>query len=354
MSLIRILLEDFNPDQKTIGGKRGLEKVRADLEKINAPDIDKQPKDKQDVLDMLDVNSEAVQDTLDRYLQNEYDPQDIMDQIEYSPQVMDTFEYLVDQYQGELGFEELFHVENAEELYRQERDQNPEDLDELKDFLDSVQLGIFDWQKILDHDWFEEIILEMAKDDIEHKIEDNLWELSETVGEAEKIDGRDCIKLYRAIRVNFKKGMTLKPEGGLGIYWSFMEEGAKAYSASMQGEDLIVYAWVPLSSVSWGETIYKNIWGLRHEKEVQLLTDHDIYIEKIRVDQSGFGGSKDPVKKKAKLIAKTYFKSKWENIKDDWGRKRQFIESIETYLKENNMASDKYSLTFDNYYKSKA
>lgn len=361
MSLIRILLEDFNPNQTTIGRKTDLEKIRGDLERIGKPEIDQQPKDKGEVLDMLEITSDPVQEYIDKFLQEDYDLYKGVDEIQYNKHLYDKFDQLYSEMYSKYSWDKIMDHDAVKTMYKDVKGEEPPNKQAVLDWFADYSMqedfdDMGDWEVVMEYEYFRKLVLQTIKDNVENSVENNLYNIRSKVrNQSENINGHDCILCHREMRLDTSKDYKiLRPEEGLGLYWSWEEGAENAYGASMTGgSDVVIRAWIPLASINWGETIYKNIWGLRHEKEIQALAGKPIFIKKIQINNMNSDGE-DPLRSKAKFIAQTYFNSKWKEIKGDWANKQRFIKNIKQYLQDNNMINDKFSLTFDNYYKSKA
>lgn len=94
----------------------------------------------------------------------------------------------------------------------------------------------------------------------------------------------NLIPIWRA--VTYSKGDSVDTfentvkYGGIGIYWSYNEHGAVAHNAK-GGEEYIIHAYVKPEYINWGQTIYKSVYILRDEEEIELLHKAEVLVYKI-------------------------------------------------------------------------
>lgn len=97
-------------------------------------------------------------------------------------------------------------------------------------------------------------------------------------------DDNGLILIYRAI--SFHKGNSkdefenIVNHGGVGIFWSWSEDGAEPHGGGM-GKTLILYGKVKPEYVNWESTIFKSAWNLNEEKEVELNGYDNVLIYAI-------------------------------------------------------------------------
>ena len=178
---------------------------------------------------------------------------------------------------------------------------------------------------------------------------DNLHELEIIIQQKTKrINAKECMEIHRAIIIDIDDDYPLLTDEGLGIFWSWDEFGAIPHGGSRRGKipsEIIIRAWIPLENVNWDATVYKNIYGLKEENEVETLNNVEVFIHTIEIKSLP---QANKVQEKAELIAKTYFSKKYEKLSN----KYSFVNKIERYLKENGLEKEEFSITFDDYYKS--
>jgi hypothetical protein len=101
------------------------------------------------------------------------------------------------------------------------------------------------------------------------------------------IDNQDengLIPIYRAVSYNkggFVDAYTqFKNFNGVGIFWSYEEEGAEPHSGSRE-DCYVLYGKVRPEDINWNGTVYKSAWNLNYEKEVEVETGVPVLIYKI-------------------------------------------------------------------------
>jgi hypothetical protein len=74
---------------------------------------------------------------------------------------------------------------------------------------------------------------------------------------------------------------------GVGIYWSWVEEGAEPHGGGY-GETYVLYGKIKPEFVNWKSTIYKNAWEyMNGEKEIETKQNVSVLIYKIKKYPSG-------------------------------------------------------------------
>lgn len=74
---------------------------------------------------------------------------------------------------------------------------------------------------------------------------------------------------------------------GVGMYWSWAEEGAVPHSGGY-GNTFILYGKIRPEFVEWETTIYKNAWEyMNDEKEIEVKQGISVLIYKIRPYRQG-------------------------------------------------------------------
>lgn len=110
-------------------------------------------------------------------------------------------------------------------------------------------------------------------------------------------DGYDAddktILIHRAITVPYSverlKGQfdTYK-QGGVGVFWSHAQGGALAHNGDSfrEGFTLKLTAEVNVKNVNWFQTLYKSIYTLRQEQEIELKPNTTVNVISFSVDCS--------------------------------------------------------------------
>lgn len=89
------------------------------------------------------------------------------------------------------------------------------------------------------------------------------------------------LQIYRAITLP-KNLEELENYDGVGIFWTYDLDKAEAYSSKYDRE-FILEGWVYTNGINWDETIYKTIYGLKEEREVQLFNNTPIELTKVEM-----------------------------------------------------------------------
>ena len=99
------------------------------------------------------------------------------------------------------------------------------------------------------------------------------------------ITDNGLIPIWRA--VNYSAGEhldlydnTVKNYNGVGIFWSFEEDGAQPHGGGA-GATYVLHGFVSPEHINWTDTIYKSAWYLNEEKEIELNEKSDVLIYKV-------------------------------------------------------------------------
>lgn len=84
----------------------------------------------------------------------------------------------------------------------------------------------------------------------------------------------------------------LQQYNGVGECWTFDEKAAYPYYGSITSF-YVLHAFVSPDAINWPQTIYKSVWGLKHEREVEVLNYEHVLLYKITTKQ----GEKLPIQK---------------------------------------------------------
>lgn len=90
------------------------------------------------------------------------------------------------------------------------------------------------------------------------------------------------LQIFRSITLD-ELDKLQKNYNGVGIYWSYDFDGAQAHCGH-QGNvnrEFILDGWVYTDAINWESTIYKSIYQLRNEKEIELNENAPIQINSI-------------------------------------------------------------------------
>ena len=129
----------------------------------------------------------------------------------------------------------------------------------------------------LDWDDFEKICIDRYEEDEIHK---RIEEDSTTEGVLDWTDSEKGI-LYRAMTISgYENDINDIKEKGVGIYWSYVREGAEAHGGGYgkHYSEIILVARVEPSDVNWDSTIMKSYYSLSEEQEIELKQNTTIEI----------------------------------------------------------------------------
>lgn len=163
--------------------------------------------------------------------------------------------------------------------------------DELNDFIESNDI-------IDENDIIEEFDLEytnikeyLSESEFVHynEIVNSIFEERQTEYNClgtitDEITDNGLIPIYRANTYNTTKEkdayLNILDYGSTGIYWSFDMDGAIAHCGG-GGETYVLCAYIKPEYINWVNTIYKSVYALRDEKEIEVYENKDILIHSI-------------------------------------------------------------------------
>lgn len=127
-----------------------------------------------------------------------------------------------------------------------------------------------------------------------NRFEEDIYEMVSAVKDSYDEDDQGLISIWRT--VDYAKGddgkdiydIITKEYGGVGVFWTWDEKSAEAYWGNSAGHKITLHAKVSVEDVDWGETVYKNAYGLKEEKEIRvkdgakvmMIGYHDDVIDK--------------------------------------------------------------------------
>lgn len=65
---------------------------------------------------------------------------------------------------------------------------------------------------------------------------------------------------------------------GVGVYWSWDEDSAESYHSEFRDYDITLHGKATTESIDWKNSLYKNVYTLKCEKEIQLKDKSSIMI----------------------------------------------------------------------------
>ena len=95
------------------------------------------------------------------------------------------------------------------------------------------------------------------------------------------------VKIWRAINIDDKIDEfeeVMKYEN-IGIFWSWTPDGAIPYGSIKYGKEYILHGLVNPKDINWVETIKKNTYYLREEREIEVNSNSNILIYKTETDK---------------------------------------------------------------------
>jgi hypothetical protein len=131
---------------------------------------------------------------------------------------------------------------------------------------------------------FKELMSSVFSDNIsEYDFVDNL-----------EIDDDGLISVYRAITLTKESSSDVflnmvNRYKGIGLYWSWSEDGAVPHGGWKGVQHLTYYfhGKVRPEDILWPWTIYKNGYGMKYEKEIELREEVPILVEEVSTVVSG-------------------------------------------------------------------
>lgn len=151
-------------------------------------------------------------------------------------------------------FPEYYHVDETDDIDEDNIDSHL--TDEGEKALDSVY-----------SEYFDEVVDELG----------GKWQMIKNQ------DENGLIHIYRAITL-YKNGWNdeferiIKKYNGVGVYWSWCEDGAEPHSGGVSDKTFTIYGKVKPEYVDWESTIYKSAYDLKDEKEVEVKYDAEVLI----------------------------------------------------------------------------
>lgn len=71
---------------------------------------------------------------------------------------------------------------------------------------------------------------------------------------------------------------------GVGLYWSYDEDGAVAHGGFIGDTDLVIIANIEACDVNWEETLTKSLWELNDEREIELKDNWTIEVTGFKIE----------------------------------------------------------------------
>lgn len=164
-----------------------------------------------------------------------------------------------------------------------ENDENIEDAIWDKDFVESLDED-FDPENVYRQASFKDLKSNFSDDGYQmflkharNVFDSESDEMISTVEESYLSDG--YIDVWRAVAYKTEELSKIKSKyDGVGVYWSWDEEYAESYHAEFIGHDIVLHGKATTESIDWKNTLYKNVYILKYEKEVQLKDNSSVMI----------------------------------------------------------------------------
>jgi len=104
-------------------------------------------------------------------------------------------------------------------------------------------------------------------------VDDQYWNIIIYILRYESDDNK--IPIYRSIMIpkTVQSLENMEDYKGVGVYWSYSENGAIAYGGHHGSvmQELVLKSWVKVENVEWDITFERSIYNLRDEQEVYLI-----------------------------------------------------------------------------------
>lgn len=94
--------------------------------------------------------------------------------------------------------------------------------------------------------------------------------------------------VYRSMMLPYKlDDIENINETGVGIFWSYVPEGAEPHNArNINENEIILKAIVEPNDVNWDITLHKSLYSLKEEKEIELLKGTSIEIIEFKINSN--------------------------------------------------------------------
>jgi len=90
--------------------------------------------------------------------------------------------------------------------------------------------------------------------------------------------------LYRSMTIPSKlEYMNDVTESGVGVYWSYAEDGAEAHSGQSYYNEIILTCSVEPEDIEWENTLHKSLYDLSDEKEIELKPNTTIDLHSFEL-----------------------------------------------------------------------
>ena len=87
------------------------------------------------------------------------------------------------------------------------------------------------------------------------------------------------VDIWRAVTYKTEDLSKIKSKfNGVGVYWSWDEDSAESYHSEFRGYDITLHGKATTENIDWKNSLYKNVYTLKYEKEIQLKDKSFIMI----------------------------------------------------------------------------
>ena len=129
------------------------------------------------------------------------------------------------------------------------------------------------------------------------------------------IDPNDAY-IYRAFNVPHKiENMDLLTYNGVGIFWSYKQEGAVAHCGDSHFNTMTVTARIVAGDINKEQTLYKSLWNLADELEIEIILGTTVEIISFQIS-SGHPIVRELVEKDIKYLESIGIKDPYHVVKN--------------------------------------
>jgi hypothetical protein len=217
-----------------------------------------------------------------------------------------AFEYFNDGFEDEY-MREIFGVDflegyNSKDLYTDEfikdvtettTDNYGEQVKDIMDFSDILDVFENEYSNDISNilnkkgqEQFEKYERDRLYDHFQDEVSDFTYSLDSIENGTEF--GDDLISVWRVISYNKAPwtGENQTPDeyqeiikrGNVGEYWSWDESAAEPHWGNGGGIDLVLHGLVKPENVNWVQTLYKNAYHLKEEREIEIIPGKEILL----------------------------------------------------------------------------
>lgn len=334
MSLTSTILKEFNSNQLRIGGDTPLEKLQKSVEKSKKKFLD--PKNSKKIT--KDEAKTFLED--EQMLRDAFDSISDLESIETFAHSYIRLDEVIDYAIDEFG-DDSIDWDLVGESHGKPFDENNLYNWLTNDYLSDTSMNIEDALYFIEEDFKYDVLKHFEYIGIMNESGEYISNVWGAINKSININGEDCMHVWRAVSLNMDAEHPLSINDGVGLYWSYDEGGAEAHGASEYGGsfvNVVLEAYVPLRNINWEQTIYKTLYGLRYEREIEVIDNRKIYLKRIIIENENIFND---LQMKAEFIMKTYFTKKSGDYK--------FKKKIYDHLVEKGLVKKDFNIVFQEY-----